>query len=136
MMLIFPRILVLAVLLSTAAWASDWSDCVAPLNDLERIIYTCTRIIGGGQESQGRLAAVYTNRGAAYDIKGDREQSVEDYDRSIADETMAIKLNHIFVMAYQDRSIAYDNKGDYDLAIIDANTAIKLSPHLGKGLSR
>ncbi|MGB8707141.1 MAG: tetratricopeptide repeat protein [Dehalococcoidia bacterium] len=69
------------------------------------------------------LAASYTDRGHAYDIK-------RQWDSAISDLTMAVNLNPNLVGAYNNRGWAYDGKKDYELAIPDLTKAIKMDPNL------
>jgi hypothetical protein len=54
-----------------------------------------------------------------------------DYDREIADETVAIRLNPMLATAYFNRSLAYDNKAQQDRAIPDYDKVIELNPEDG-----
>jgi len=62
----------------------------------------------------------YIDRGHAYDLKG-------DYDRVIADFNEVIRLDPNQAMAYIDRGNAYNRKGDYDKAIGDYSEAMRLN---------
>jgi tetratricopeptide (TPR) repeat protein len=53
-------------------------------------------------------------------------------DNAINNYTEAIKLNHKFAKAYNNRGIAYIGRQQYDLAITDFNKAIKFDPKNGK----
>ena len=59
-------------------------------------------------------AETYSNRGWAYNRKG-------DHDTAIADCTEAIRLDPKMADAYGDRGWAYNEKGDYDTAIADCS---------------
>ena len=61
----------------------------------------------------------YNNRGLAYSNKG-------DYDRAIADLSLALSLDPQMVVAYQNRGYAYRMKGEYDRALADYDEAIRL----------
>ena len=66
--------------------------------------------------------SAYVNRGVAhYKLR-------RDYDRAIADYTLAIRLNPANSNAVRYRGNLYFDKGDYDLAIDDLTTAINLRP--------
>jgi tetratricopeptide (TPR) repeat protein len=66
--------------------------------------------------------SAYVNRGVAhYKLR-------RDYDRAIADYTLAIRLNPANSNAVRYRGNLYFEKGDYDLAIDDLTTAINLRP--------
>ena len=67
-------------------------------------------------------AEYYYNRGVAHLRKGQNDQAISDF-------SMAILLNPKFVMAYNNRGLAYGrDKGRYDKAISDFNKAIELNP--------
>jgi len=67
-------------------------------------------------------AEYYYNRGVAHLRKGQNDQAISDF-------SMAILLNPKFVMAYNNRGLAYGrDKGRYDKAISDFNKAIELYP--------
>ncbi|MGH6825724.1 caspase family protein [Methyloceanibacter sp.] len=73
----------------------------------------------------------------AYNVRGYAYQWKGDYDRAIADQEQAIKLDPSDYY-YFARGNAYLAKGDYDRAISDFNKAIKLDPtnnqfFLGRG---
>jgi tetratricopeptide (TPR) repeat protein len=53
------------------------------------------------------------------------------FDRAIYNYTEAIKRNHNFAKAYNNRSIAYIGKQQYDLSMADFNKAIKWDPKNG-----
>jgi len=77
-----------------------------------------------------KLAREYYKQGRAYWVKG-------QYDKAIADLTMAIKFDPKLVSAYAGRSFAYYKKKQYDKAIADSTTAIKLNPkHFSAYLNR
>ena len=72
-------------------------------------------------------ANAYTNRGNAYDKKG-------DFDHAIEDHTKAIDLDPNNAYAYFNRGNVYDKKGDHDRAIADYTQAIELKPNYAGGL--
>ena len=51
-----------------------------------------------------------------------------DYDKEIADETMAIQLDPKHAMAYYNRAVAYSHQRDYQKAIADNTESIRLNP--------
>jgi tetratricopeptide (TPR) repeat protein len=67
------------------------------------------------------LAEVFTEFGNFYNLKG-------DYDRAIADYDEAIRLDPKVAAAFYNRAIAYKAKGDPDRVIADYNKAIRLDP--------
>ena len=64
-----------------------------------------------------------TNRGNAYQAKGDLARAIADYDR-------AIQLNPAFADAYNNRGAAYRGKGDLNRAIADYQAALRVDPRL------
>ena len=98
--------------------ADDREDCSS--NDVERIIRGCTEVINGRQDLRQTLAIAHHRRGTAYASK-------KDYDRAIADYTMAIEIDPTHVAAYNDRGLAYTSKGDYVRAIADVTRAVELT---------
>ena len=66
-------------------------------------------------------AAVYNNRGIAYNEKGMFDNAIQDYNT-------AINLNPELVEAYNNRGNAYRGKGDLEMAIQDHTKAIDLNP--------
>jgi tetratricopeptide (TPR) repeat protein len=64
-----------------------------------------------------------TNRGDAYQHKGETDRAIDDYDR-------ALKLNPGFSLAYNNRGAAYGRKGDLERAIADYEQAVRIDPQL------
>jgi len=99
----------------TSAMAGAAEDCVKKSGDAA--IAACTAYLSEHPKS----AAAYTNRGVAYENKG-------DYDRAIADYDKALALDPKDAAAYNNRGVAYRHKGDYDRAIADYDKALALDP--------
>ena len=68
-----------------------------------------------------RLAGDAINRGNAYLEQG-------EYDRAVAEYTVAIGLNPQDADACYKRGVAYSRQGEYERAIADYTTAIRLNP--------
>ena len=66
-----------------------------------------------------KYVKAYTDRGAAYQLKG-------DYDRAISDYTQAILFDPRFAEAYTNRGLAYHAKGDEGRALDDIKKACGL----------
>ncbi len=116
--LVFALVLALS---ATGACADRYSDCNQSA-DPDRRIRGCTQVIERGKrESREDRSFAYTNRGNAYDDKG-------EVDRAIADYTKAIALNPKYALAYNNRGIAYDEKGDKEQAIADYRKALEINP--------
>jgi Tfp pilus assembly protein PilF len=109
-------LLMVFVCASTAARADAASDCKQSADrDLE--IRGCTTVI----QQNPRNSIAYTNRGIAYENKG-------EHDRAIADFNKAIEINPKYALAYNNRGWVYCMKADYDRATSDASVAISLDP--------
>src|SRR6516225_5399647 len=102
------------------ALAGDADACVKGTGDEK--IAACTHSINSGLWKGPNLAGAYTNRGIAYDDRGDGDRAIADYDQ-------AIRLNPNFADAYNNRGIAYRAKGQPDRAIADYDQAIRLNPN-------
>jgi Tfp pilus assembly protein PilF len=101
--------------------ADRYSGC-NQTKDLDLTIRACTEIIDRGKrESQQSKARAYTNRGIAYDLKG-------DLDRAIADYTKAIAIDPNTAKAYTNRGISYAKKGQVDRAMADFRKALEIDP--------
>ena len=74
-------------------------------------------------ELKSDFPEAYSNRGLAYNRKGDFDHAIKDYN-------MAIKIDPNYAGAYNNRGLAYNGKGDFDHAIKDFDTAIQLMPDL------
>jgi tetratricopeptide (TPR) repeat protein len=101
----------------------DLDGCYRESNPDLAINY-CTRAIDSGQLPASNLAIAFTNRGNAYNYKG-------EYDRAIQDFDQAIRLHPNDAYAFNGRGNAYNDKGDYDTAIQDFDEAIRLIPYYG-----
>jgi protein O-mannosyl-transferase len=67
-------------------------------------------------------ARPYSNRGNAYQRKGNFDQAIVDYSK-------AIEVNPSYAEGYYNRGLAYQNKGDINQAISDYNKAIEINPN-------
>jgi tetratricopeptide (TPR) repeat protein len=103
-----------------------------------------------------QFSRAYSNRGSAYDEKGEYDKAIADYtqairidpndasvhynqgnayrakgeyDKAIADYTQAIRINPNYAYAYNNRGNAYKAKGEYDKAIADYTQAIRINPN-------
>lgn len=71
------------------------------------------------ENSHQQIPFAYNNRGNAYNIKGEYERAIHDFDAAIA-------LEPEYPIALNNRGIAYENKGMHDQAIGDFTKAIAL----------
>ena len=92
------------------------------LKNADLILKGCTAVI-----QSIRSAWAFNNRGLAYNLKG-------DYDRGIADFNEAIALDSNFVKTFSKRALAYILKKDFDRAIADYNRAVELDTDCAKCL--
>ena len=106
--MIRPLVFALALTLwATGAWADRYSDCNQSA-DPDRRIRGCTQVIERGKrESREDRSFAYTNRGNAYDDKGEVERAIADY-------TKAIALDPNYAINYINRGYTYEKKGDKD----------------------
>src|SRR6266851_3172241 len=81
----------------------------------------CTAAIQSGSLSQEQLAEARNNRGIAFDVKGERDRGIQDYDQ-------AIRLRPNYSEAFNNRGNAFYGKGEKDLAFRDYDQAIRLKP--------
>jgi tetratricopeptide (TPR) repeat protein len=95
--------------------------CVSPDATNDQTIAGCTADIKSGDYDAANLSAIYTNRGLAYDSKGQYDLAIQDYDQ-------AVKLAPWFADAFKSRGDAYQDKGDYQRAVADYDSAIEDNP--------
>lgn len=124
--------------------------------DLDVAIKFYTQAIDSGRLSDEKLALVLGSRGVSFDMKGELDKAIDDFNeairlkpdysrayiyrgltlvkkndgrRAIIDFTEAITLDpHIAYVALNDRANAYELIGDDDRAIEDYGRAIQLNP--------
>jgi tetratricopeptide (TPR) repeat protein len=101
----------------------EWTACVNSGHAVSRdaAIAGCTRLIEAGEGTRSALAGAHSNRGIAYQEKG-------DLDRAIADYTEALHLNPRYSTAFVNRGKALQQKGELDRALADYNEAIRFDP--------
>lgn len=102
------------------ATAGDWENCVSDGQDSS--IKGCTAFLARDGETTPNRARAYTNRGLAYQTKGEPDRAIADYNR-------AIELDPKLAFAYSGRADAYKDRGELDRAIADYNRAIELDPN-------
>jgi tetratricopeptide (TPR) repeat protein len=104
---------------ATYAQSPDRQRCFG--HDLDLSIEGCTSIIQSGQETPENLSRAFDKRGFDYDQKG-------QYDRTIADEEQAIRLDPNNANPYINRGVAYIETGQYDRAVEDYKRALAADP--------
>lgn len=100
----------------------ELAQCVGKANVSPRLrVSACTIIIETGVLSGKNLAAIFNNRGLAYQLSS-------DYARSIADFDEAIRLDPTHGSAFFNRARSYHLQKDYDRALADYDKGIALDP--------
>jgi tetratricopeptide (TPR) repeat protein len=100
------------------AAADDKTICAEQPGDVA--IAACSRAITSGRYKGHALATVYGNRGVEWKLK-------KEYDRALADQSEAIRIDAAFADAFYNRCIR-NLKEDYDQALGDCSRAIELGP--------
>jgi len=153
--LILTACLAVSVMPVRAQTSDDVNHCYKETSPDPAIEY-CTRAIGAQQLPPSSLAILFTNRGNAFNSKGDYDRAIQDfeqairldsncayafnglgnsrngqgdYDQAIADYNRAIRLIPGYGYAFNGRGNAYNSKGDYDRAIRDYDEAIRFTPN-------
>ena len=127
-MLLFTATLSIFVRPALAIDRKDAQDCDA-MEDADRVISGCTRLLASRNLKAQLRAAALNNRGLGYDTKG-------DFDAAIADFSEAIRADPKHATAYFGRGYAYESKGDLDHAIADYSLAIGINPKYAAALVR
>jgi tetratricopeptide (TPR) repeat protein len=87
--------------------------------DFDAAISFYTQAINTDALAPPHLAVVLNSRGVAYDIKGDPDKAIKDFDA-------AIQLKADYAEAFINRGLAWVNKSEYDHAIVDFTEAASL----------
>lgn len=125
-MRIAPALAALALLAfapqSASAKSQEWMWCEGPPGTSpDHQIVGCTAAIQSGKEPARNMAVAFNNRANAHTAKG-------DYDRAIADYSLAITLFPNYVEAVYNRGLAHGLKGTYPAAIKDFDDVIRMVP--------
>ncbi len=105
---------------AVAQQSSDWDRCVNKQKAaLDIQISGCTAVIQSGKETDPNLPDAVYNRGRAYQLKGEPDRALLDFDQTI-------KLDPKDASAFNNRGNSYRAKGDNDRAIQDYDQAIRL----------
>lgn len=89
--------------------------------DLDNRITSCSLLIDAQGSNSERLAILHTSRGAAWRAKG-------DFDRALADQEQAIRLQPSSAILYFNRAVTWLAKNDTAHAIADFGEAIQHAP--------
>ena len=89
--------------------------------DADLRIGACTALIRSGSESDHALASTFNDRATAYYDRG-------DYDRAIADYTVALRLEPDAPEPLGNRCWIHAIRGRIDAALADCNRSIALDP--------
>src|ERR1700721_1336437 len=109
----------------------DWDACKQSVQDWDKEIAGCSAVLSRSRITNGDRAFALNNRGFAYDVKGDHDRAIADYNEAIRlkpDYAQAVRFKPDYAIAFKNRGLAYNAKGDRDLAIADFNEAIRLKP--------
>ena len=89
----------------------------------------CSRAIESGRLSSSRLVTTLYNRGLAYQLRGDVDRAIQDFDRVIALRPESPK-------ALYNRGVARQETGEFDLAIRDFDRVVQLTPEYSAAFRR
>ena len=106
---------------ASAAVSSEWQACegIELQHSPDRQIAACTAIIESGRENKENLGIAYTDRGGAYEHKGQYDRAIADFDRAIALRPDGVAFNdRCFARAIANR--------DLGAALADCNRALEL----------
>jgi len=100
--------------------SENWQICVSRgAIDPDLRIKTCTAVIKSGVSTASQLVVLYNSRGVAWQVKG-------DFDRAIADYDVSLSYDPKFAPGYKNRCRAYISKADIDSATRDCEVAVDL----------
>ena len=105
----------------------NWDRC-KDMKTSDLAIGACTSLIQSGTENTNDLSALFTNRGNAYDAKGDHPRALQDYE-------VALRLNPSNTNAYYNRAATFLDAGDLDKALADAESAVRIDPRYGAAIA-
>src|SRR6516164_5505153 len=116
-----PLVLISFVPPAAAETLWDWKCTGEAGVPWDEQIAGCTNALKSGRFVGAAAAAGLSNRGNAYQAKG-------DLDGALADYSQAIQVDPTYVNARFNRGNAYKAKGDLARAIADYNEAVQLDP--------
>jgi len=94
--------------------------------DGEAAIAACTQAIQSGRFSGAELASIYDNRAIELRQQG-------EFDRAIADYTVAIRIDAELTGAYTGRGLAWEGKAEADKAKADYRQALTVAQKYDDG---
>jgi tetratricopeptide (TPR) repeat protein len=104
--------------LPAGAHADTQSDCQWAINDPDRVVRACTRLL---REQRVAKAWMHFNRGLAFKVQGRLSEAERDYSRAIA-------LDPKYAAAYTNRGNVRLLLDDPRGALADYRKAIRLDP--------
>ena len=120
-------VIVLFLLLPSAARADLWADCEQS-EPYGRRIQLCTEFIQR-QKGDPRLASAYANRGRAYSAMGEYDLAIADYTRAIEVYLRGSTPTLAGSRAYLNRGYVYrTEKKEFEKAIADYTKVIEILP--------
>jgi tetratricopeptide (TPR) repeat protein len=113
---------IVAVTITTAAWADDMATCRDRQAEVKARLEACEKVIGAGQASGKDLGVAYSVRGAALINKRDVDKAIAAFDAAHAADPGALEY-------VNSRGWAYEQKGDDDRAMEDYNLVLQARPN-------
>lgn len=102
----------------------DWNACT--INDPERSLAGCRRLIDPGAKGAKGEAAARVAEGLSRAWKGDMDEAIGEFDAAIA-------LQPRLAIAYLNRGLAYRWQGDTERALADLDRAVRYAPSAARG---
>jgi len=103
------------------------ADALYDKEQWDQCILTCTELLalveGDASIPSNVKAAIYNNRGNAYNKIGNFDSALADFQKSLG-------LNPNYANTYNGRGVVYRDKGEFDKAIADFDKALELQSDL------
>ena len=100
---------------------SDYEICREASGEVNARIAACTRILDDLADPQELRSRAARERAHAHYLKG-------EYERAIADYTVALQLGPATAALHIERGLAYEDKNDDERAVADYTKAIRIAP--------
>jgi membrane associated rhomboid family serine protease len=102
---------------------TQWRTCTGSLLGLDTQIKSCTALIQSSQERARDRAFAYSNRGLAWQAKGDNERAIADYSEAIRLDSKNVEYlnNRCWARAIAGRELP--------LAVTDCTEALRIAPN-------